>query len=90
MIGTTGATDVFMTLYGPDSPTKRIAQDDDSGPGFNARIVKFLAPGTYFVQVRHYSKQTGTGAYGVKVKAVAHGASKYGPCPSEVAKLWWQ
>jgi len=67
VIETTGKTDVFMTLYGPDSQTKRIAQDDDSGPGFNARIVKFLAPGTYFVQVRHYSKQMGTGSYGVKV-----------------------
>jgi hypothetical protein len=67
VIETTGTTDVFMTLYGPDSQTKRIAQDDDSGPGFNARIVKFLTLGTYFVQVRHYSKQTGTGAYGIKV-----------------------
>lgn len=66
VIETTGTTDVFMTLYGPDSQTQRIAQDDDSGPGFNARIVKFLTLGTYFVQVRHYS-QTGTGTYGVKV-----------------------
>lgn len=67
IIETTGTTDVFMTLYGPDSQTKLIAQDDDSGPGLNARIVEFLAPGTYFVQVRHYSKQTGTGSYSVKV-----------------------
>ena len=67
VVETTGTTDVFMSLYGPDSQTKLIAQDDDSGRGLNARIVKSLTPGTYVVQVRHYNKQAGTGSYGVKV-----------------------
>jgi hypothetical protein len=67
VVETTGTTDVFMTLYGPDSQTKLIAQDDDSGRGLNARIVKTLTPGTYVVQVRHYNEQAGTGSYGVKV-----------------------
>jgi hypothetical protein len=67
VIETTGRTDVFMTLFGPDSQTKRIAQDDDSGRGLNARITKVLTPGTYFVQVRHYDKQAGAGSYGVNV-----------------------
>jgi hypothetical protein len=67
VVETTGTTDVFMALYGPDSQTKLIAQDDDNGRGLNARIVKTLTPGTYVVQVRHYNEQAGTGSYGVKV-----------------------
>jgi hypothetical protein len=67
VIQTTGPTDVFMSLFGPDNPTKLIAQDDDSGRGLNAKIAMLLAPGNYLVQVRHFNQQGGTGSYGVKV-----------------------
>lgn len=66
-VETQGQTDVVATLLGPNSPTRTIAMDDDSGPGTNALIQSTLAPGTYFVQVRHYSA-TGTGTYSITVR----------------------
>ncbi len=67
-IETSGATDTFLTLYGPDDETLRLARDDDSGPGLLSRIEQSLDPGLYFVRVRHYSP-TGTGPYGVRVRS---------------------
>ncbi|SEK81650.1 tyrosinase family protein [Nitrosovibrio tenuis] len=67
-IETGGSTDCFITLFGPDSPATFIAQDDDSGPGANSRLVRNLGLGTYFVQVRHYSP-TGTGPYSISVRS---------------------
>lgn len=64
-IETSGPTDVVMTLFGPNG--ERIAQDDDSGQGRNAKIVIDLIPGEYTVQVRHYNTSGGTGAYAVQV-----------------------
>ena len=66
-IETEGRTDLVMTLYGPDSETKLIMQDDDSGAGMNPKIVSDLAPGTYYVRVQHYDSEDGTGAYKIKV-----------------------
>lgn len=66
VIETAGASDVVMFLYGPNAPTKLVAQNDDSGVGRNARITATLQPGTYFVQVRHYS-DLGTGPYRIWV-----------------------
>lgn len=65
-IVTSGSTDTFISLYGPNSQTNFVTQDDDSGPGTNSQIVRVLLPGQYFVRVRHYSP-TGTGAYGISV-----------------------
>jgi len=56
-----------MSLFGPDSPTKLVAQDDDSGVDHNARIVADLTPGTYYVQVRHFDTTSGVGAYTIAV-----------------------
>lgn len=56
--------DLVMTLLGTDSA--RIAEDDDSGPGNNPRIVKDLAPGKYFVRVRHFSAD-GAARYKISV-----------------------
>lgn len=67
VIETSGSTDTFLTLFGPNSETNRIAQDDDSGPGLLSRIQQSLAVGTYFVRVRHFSPRA-TGAYGVRVR----------------------
>lgn len=66
-IETSGSTDVVVKLFGPDSQTALVAEDDDSGRGLNSRIVQALQPGTYYVQVRHYNTRRGTGKYGVAV-----------------------
>jgi len=68
VIDTSGPTDIVMKLFGPGSPTALIAEDDDSGPGLNARIAADLVAGEYFVQVRHYNKPSGTGEYSIKVR----------------------
>jgi hypothetical protein len=64
---TVGETDIMMKLYGPDSQTLLIAEDDDSGQGYNPKISADLAPGQYFIQIRHYNRNGGTGSYGIKV-----------------------
>jgi hypothetical protein len=67
---TSGLTDVVMSLYGPDDRAKKMAEDDDSGPGVNARITAGLTPATYYAEVRHYRK-TGKGKYKIAVRAGA-------------------
>ena len=67
VIDTLGKTDIVMKLFGPDNETALIAEDDDSGVGTNARISAELISGTYYVQVRHYSRKSGTGDYTIKV-----------------------
>jgi Astacin (Peptidase family M12A) len=66
-IATRGVTDVHMKLYGPDSETALVEEDDDSGYGLNARIRAPLVAGHYLVQIRHYST-AGTGDYTIRVK----------------------
>jgi hypothetical protein len=63
---TKGATDAVMTLQGPNDPGAVLAWDDDRGAGANARIVRKLQPGTYWLSVRH-KLATGTGSYAVSV-----------------------
>jgi tyrosinase len=65
-VETEGTTDVFLTLFGPDSQSTELASDDDSGIGRNSRIRMELAPGEYFAAVRHYSA-FGTGPYSIGV-----------------------
>jgi len=62
VIETAGATDVMMSVFGPEVPTKLIGSNDDSGEGRNARLAMALQPGKYFIQVRHFSN-LGTGPY---------------------------
>ena len=66
-IATQGNTDTFLSLFGPNSQNRLILQDDDSGPGFNSRIVADLAAGAYFVRVLHYEAR-GTGLYRLSVR----------------------
>jgi Astacin (Peptidase family M12A) len=68
IIDTRGPSDVVMKLFGPTSPTALIAEDDDSGYATNARIAASLLPGEYWVQVRHYNRESGVGDYTVKVR----------------------
>ena len=57
-----------MRLFGPDSPTSVIAEDDESGEGSNARIAASLVPGQYYPQVRHYNRAGGKGDYTIRVR----------------------
>jgi Bacterial pre-peptidase C-terminal domain len=68
VIETAGRTDVMLAVFGPDDRTHLVADDDDSGTARNARIATVLAPGTYFVRVRHH-QPTGTGRYRLSVRA---------------------
>ncbi len=68
VIDTRGPTDVVMKLFGPQWPTALIAEDDDSGVAYNARISAELLAGDYWVQVRHYNRAGGTGDYSVRVR----------------------
>ena len=68
VIDTEGPSDVVMKLFGPDSETALIAEDDDSGVDTNARIVADLAVGDSFVQVRHFNRESGTGNYSIQVR----------------------
>ncbi len=67
VIDTRGPTDIVMKLFGPESPTALIAEDDDSGVDYNARIAADLIEGRYFAQVRHYNRASGVGKYTVRV-----------------------
>lgn len=67
VIDTRGQTDVYMKLFGPNSPTALIDEDDDSGYGLNPRISAPLLPGDYYVQVRHYDRTAGVGKYSIAV-----------------------
>lgn len=68
VIDTTGPTDVVMKLFGPNSKTALIAEDDDGGLATNARISRQLVPGEYLVQIRHYNKTSGKGKYAIGVR----------------------
>jgi hypothetical protein len=67
-IETTGNTDTFVSLFGPNSETRLIAEDDDSGPGNLSLLSQNLAVGQYFVRVRHFSLAS-TGPYGISVRS---------------------
>jgi hypothetical protein len=67
VIETSGPTDTFVSLFGPNSESKLIAEDDDSGPGNLSLLKPNLAVGQYFVRVRHFSASS-TGPYGITVK----------------------
>jgi len=70
VIETSGFTDVFMGLFGPDSNSKLVAEDDDAGKLFNARIGVQLAPGAYTLRVRH-ARPNRTGKYGITLRQKA-------------------
>lgn len=65
-IETSGTTDTFMTLHGPNSQIPEIARNDDGGASLNARIRRQISPGEYFVRIRHFSP-LGTGPYSIRV-----------------------
>ena len=66
ILQTLGTTDMYMTLFGPNSTSAKIAENDDAGAGRNAQIMAELEPGEYLLQVRHFSEES-TGDYRVLV-----------------------
>lgn len=67
IMSTEGKTDTVLTLHGPNDPGAVLAFDDDRGQGANARIVKKLLPGSYWLTVRHKNPGA-TGSYTIGVK----------------------
>lgn len=67
VVDTRGPSDVVMRLFGPDSATALIAEDDDGGYGSNARIRAALTAGTYLAEVRHFADDV-TGEYSIRVR----------------------
>ncbi|MFK7993968.1 MAG: DVUA0089 family protein [Granulosicoccus sp.] len=65
-VQTLGALDAYMTVLGPDDPTRKIAENDDGGAGQNALIQANLAVGDYYVQLRHFNENS-EGDYRVMV-----------------------
>jgi len=68
VVETQGSTDVVMSLFGPNSMTRLISTDDDSGQARNARIQASLGEGDYYVRVIHFDPKS-TGQYGIRVVA---------------------
>jgi len=66
-MSTEGPTDTVLTLHGPSDPGAILAWDDDHGKGKNARIVRKLVPGSYWLSVRH-KDPAATGTYTIGVK----------------------
>jgi hypothetical protein len=64
---TEGPSDTVLTLHGPNDPGAVLAWDDDRGQGRNARIVRKLFPGSYWLSVRH-KHPLATGSYTIGVK----------------------
>ncbi|MFT5125535.1 MAG: tyrosinase [Verrucomicrobiales bacterium] len=69
VVETTGASDTFMDLFGPNNASLQVTRDDDSGADLNARITSRLSPGMYTVRL-HLFDATRTGAYAIQVRVV--------------------
>lgn len=67
-IETTGQSDTFISLFGPDNPNLQIASNDDGGQNLNARVTQPLAGGSYFVRVRLYNPNS-VGNYHIQAQA---------------------
>ena len=67
---TQGTTDTVMALHGPNDQGAVLAWDDDRGKASNARIVRKLFPGSYWLSVRH-KDPSAVGPYTIGVKESA-------------------
>ncbi len=64
---TEGPSDTVLTLHGPGDPGAILTWDDDRGKGLNARIVRKLIPGSYWLTARH-KNPAANGIYKVGIK----------------------
>jgi len=71
---TTGPSDTFMTLFGPNDPNVEVTSDDDAGENFNSQITRNLSAGTYYLRIRLYTPNS-TGNYAVGVRSDGTGPS---------------
>jgi hypothetical protein len=62
-----------MYLYGPNSQSTLIEENDDSDTSLAAKIVRSLSPGTYYVKIQGFSPSD-TGTYTIGVSAVGGGS----------------
>ncbi len=67
IMSTEGPTDTVLTLHGPGDRGAVITWDDDRGRGLNARIVRKLQPGEYWLTVRHKTPAA-SGSYTIGIK----------------------
>ena len=65
---TTGSSDTFMTLFGPNDPNAQVASNDDGGENLNSQITRNLSAGIYYLRIRLFSART-TGNYAVGVRS---------------------
>lgn len=63
---TEGSSDTVLTSHASADPGAVLAWDDDRGSAANARIVRKLQPGEYWLSVRHKDRNA-TDAYSVGV-----------------------
>jgi hypothetical protein len=69
IITTAGALDTTLTVHGPGDPGLVAVFDEDRGQAYNARVVKKLYPGLYWVTVRHgLDNRPGPYTIGVKTR----------------------
>jgi hypothetical protein len=64
---TDGPGDTILTLHGPNDSGAILTWDDDRGRGLNARIVRKLYPGSYWLSVRH-KDPAAVGVYTIRLK----------------------
>jgi hypothetical protein len=67
-VETSGTPDTFVMIFGPDSETRLVAADDESGPGNLSSLTQKLTAGQYFVRVRQFSRSS-TGPYGISLRS---------------------
>ena len=67
IMDTHGPSDTVLALHGPNDAGALLAWDDDRGRGTNARIVRKLLPGAYWLSVKH-KDASASGVYSVGVK----------------------
>ncbi len=65
---TTGPSDTFMTLFGPNDPNAQVTSNDDGGENLNSQITRNLSAGTYYLRIRLFSARA-TGNYAVGVRS---------------------
>ena len=74
VIETSGSSDTFITLSGPNDQLNEVARNDDGGENLNSKITLNLSAGTYYVSVRLYSSQA-TGSYNISVSSAQDDSS---------------
>ncbi|MBL8815570.1 MAG: pre-peptidase C-terminal domain-containing protein [Planctomyces sp.] len=63
------AGDTYLRLYGPNSTTKLLASDDDSGDGSFSRLTRTLEPGVYYAEISEYGQNSPIESYKLQVVA---------------------